>query len=426
MRTIFLIMGLAFVVRLAAVLWLSDTVPFSDYLYYHMAGEKIASNWGFLFDSSQVEVYGKFGWWPPLYPVFIGALYSLFSVEHRIVVFVQILLGTLACGLVYRLGKRLGGENAGRIAGGLVAIHPTYVFATNLLASENLFVVWLLLGLLCVTLPPSRRTFAGAGILFGLAALTRASGLVLPAVAGFWLLARAKWRRPGWIACAWMLGACSATIAPWTLRNTLVVGSPAIVCYGGGLNFYFGHNAEGIGYRDLSLTPMADLTTQAAIDRTGYRLAWAYIGTDPAGFVSRGVRKVVALFGSPRWAPHDNSAISLPEGWTTNPDVALVAEAMRAKQRAKNRWLDGFFTWIAAAIGKLVLCGGIVAAVRWKKLGTDAQLLVYLCLGWIGAHVFFWAQPRFRYPIEIFLILLTALAMAQLWTERTRSAMGRK
>jgi len=51
---------------------------------------------------------------------------------------------------------------------------------------------------------------------------------------------------------------------------------------------------------------------------------------------------------------------------------------------------------------------------------------VYLCLGWIGAHVFFWAQPRFRYPIEIFLILLTALAMAQLWTERTRSAMGRK
>ncbi len=230
-------MGLAFVLRLAAVLWLSDTVPYSDYQYYHMAGEKIASDWGFLFDSSQVETYGKFGWWPPLYPVFIGALYDLFSVEHRIVVFVQILLGTLACGLVYRLGKRLGGENAGRIAGGLAAIHPTYVFSTNLLASENLFVVWLLLGLSCVMLPPSRRTLAGAGFLFGLAALTRATGLVLPAVAGLWLLARARWRRPGWIACAWMLGTCSATITPWTLRNALVVGSPAIVCYGGGLNF---------------------------------------------------------------------------------------------------------------------------------------------------------------------------------------------
>ncbi len=420
-------MGLAFVLRLGVVLWLGDTVPYSDYLYYHLAGEKIASDWGFLFDSSQVETYGKFGWWPPLYPVFVGALYDLFAVDHRIVVFTQVLLGTLACGLAYRLARRLGGENAGRIAAVLVAVHPTYVFATNLLASENLFVIWLLLGLLWVTrTAPRQRTLAGAGVLFGLAALTRATGLVLPAVAGLWLLARAGWRRPGWIACASLLGACSATIAPWTLRNALVVGSPAIVCYGGGLNFYFGHNAEGIGYRDLSLTPMADLTTQAAIDRTGYRLGLAYIGAEPAGFLTRGARKVVALFGSPRWAPHDNSAILLPEGWNTDPAVASIAEALRAKQRAKNRWLDGFFTWIATALGMLVLGGGIVAAARWRKIGAEAQLLVYISLGWIGAHVLFWAQPRFRYPVEIFLILLTALAMAQYWPERTHSAVGRK
>jgi len=32
-----------------------------------------------------------------------------------------------------------------------VAVDPTYVFATNLLASENLFVLWLVLGLLLVT-----------------------------------------------------------------------------------------------------------------------------------------------------------------------------------------------------------------------------------------------------------------------------------
>jgi len=62
--------------RLATVLWLSDTVPYSDYAYYDMAGAKIASDWSFFFDASQVEYYGRFGWWPPLYPFFVGGLYS--------------------------------------------------------------------------------------------------------------------------------------------------------------------------------------------------------------------------------------------------------------------------------------------------------------------------------------------------------------
>ena len=93
-----------------------------------------------------------------MYPFSIGALYALFGVNHRIVVFFQVLLGTLVCALVYRLGCRLGGERTGRIAALLTALSPSYVFATNLLASENLFVLWLVLGLLLVT----RRSRVGA------------------------------------------------------------------------------------------------------------------------------------------------------------------------------------------------------------------------------------------------------------------------
>jgi len=81
---------------------------------------------------------------------------------------------------------------------------------------------------------------------------------------------RRAWRAPA----AWLVAACALTIAPWTLRNALVAGSPALVCFGGGLNFYYGHNPQGTGYRPIEQTPMARLRTQADIDREGYRLVW--------------------------------------------------------------------------------------------------------------------------------------------------------
>ena len=248
---------------------------------------------------------------------------------------------------------------------------------------------------------------------------------MVPVVAGLWLRSRTPSRRAWMTAAAVLLGACGAIIAPWTLRNALVVGEPAIVCFGGGLNFYFGHNAESIGYRDLSLTPMAKLTTQSDIDRTGYRLGLAHLAAEPLGFVTRGAHKVVSLCGVARYAQHDNSAIMLPEGWRTDPEAARSAEALRARQRAKNRLLDGPFTWLAAAHGWFLLAGVLAATLRWREFGNEARLLVYLCLGWIGAHVLFWAQPRFRYPMEIFLILLAALAVSRMWTARQRTATGR-
>ena len=404
---------LAFGLRLAAVLWLSDTVPFSDYRYYHMAGEKIAEDWRFFFDASQVEHYGRFGWWPPLYPFTIGAVYSVFGVDPRLVAYAQVLLGAVMCGLVYRLARRAAGHKTGLLAATLVAVNPTYVFATNLLASENLFVLWLVLGLLWATrIPATRRTLIVAGVFFGLGALTRAIGLLVPFVVAAWWLVRAESRQIWLHHAATLLVACFVIIAPWTLRNALVVGSPAIVCFGGGLNFYFGHNDAGIGYRDLASTPMARLTTQASIDRTGYELGARYIAAHPLGFVTRAGHKIAALFESPGYATHSNSAIMLPDGWRTDAAKRQIAEAMRARQRNKNRLLDGLFTHLAAVHSYAILATALGGALLLRRrLTPELGLMIWLSLAWVGAHVLFWAQPRFRYPMELFLTLLAAYTL---------------
>src|SRR5678815_1135897 len=100
-RSLVAVLLLAVVLRLATVLWLSDTVPYSDGRYYHLAAQKMAADWKFPFDKSQVEYYGKLGWWPPLYPAFLSVVYRVAGVSHRAAVLIQVLLGTLVVALVY-------------------------------------------------------------------------------------------------------------------------------------------------------------------------------------------------------------------------------------------------------------------------------------------------------------------------------------
>jgi hypothetical protein len=238
--------------------------------------------------------------------------------------------------------------------------------------------------------------------------------VLVPVVSALWLRARAHDRRSWLVTSAWLLGGSALVIAPWTLRNAVVAGSPAIVCFGGGLNFYFGHNDVGIGYRDWKQTPMGELQTQRDIDRVGYELGLQYIASHPSRLVTGSIQKIGALFGPPGYAPHDNSAILLPDGWRTDPELGRIAEEMRARQRAKNRWLDGFFTAVATVHSYALLAGALAACLFfWRQLPADLRLGAHLSLYWIASHVVFWGQPRFRYPMEIPLALLAAYALVR-------------
>lgn len=413
-QPIFVILIVATVLRLATVLWLSDTVPYSDYAQYDSAASRIAEDWGFFFDKEKVFQYGKYGWWPPLYPFSIASIYSVVGANTRVIVFLQVLLGTLVCWLMYRLGKQAHNERTGLIAAGFTAVNPTYIFATNLIASENLFVLWLTLGLLLAVRPwKSARQYALAGLIFAFGALTRAIGLMVPVIAALWTHHRVPTRRTYLMSMAWLLGVCAVTILPWTIRNAVVVGSPAVVCFGGGVNFYFAHNDVSIGFRDIDDTPLAGIPDQVTLDKEGYRLGWRYIGQKPLEVVGRSFRKTASLLGSAGWSPHANTAIMLPDGWQTDPILQRKAQEMRTSQRNKNRYLDGVFTHLGTLHFWVIFLGALVAStLLWRQLPASMRLLVYLSLYWFLSHtILFWSKARFRYPMEIFLMLLAAFAL---------------
>ena len=223
-------------------------------------------------------------------------------------------------------------------------------------------------------------------------------GLCLPFVVAGW------GRRRG---AAVVLAGALLAIAPWTLRNLAVTGSPVLVCFGGGLNFYFGHNEVAIGYRDLATTPLAGLGNAAAIDARGWQLGLESLRHNPFGFVTRGVRKVGTLFAPPRDVLHANTAVA---GATSNADDGETAETARqARWRTRERMLHGPLTAMAAIhVYALAAAALAVLVLRRGRLPAEIRLAAWVAAAWIAVHIVFWAQPRFRAPLDVPLALIAA------------------
>ena len=444
-RITLLVVAVALATRLAAVLWLHDTVPYSDFVLYHGAGIEIARDPGFLFSRPAAVRFPQIDLWPPGYPLFLAGVYTLAGPSYRAAIFVQVLLGALVCWLVTRCTAEALGRRAALVAGLLLALDPHLVFLTNQLASENLYVLWLALALLLLprlvaargrgdaatsrhtaTEPDSatdRRDSIAAGVVLGLGALTRAIGLVVLLVALVWLRSRARGWRPWLTPALWLLLGAGLVLLPWTVRNAAVRGRPALVCFGGGLNFYFGNNPDHLGHQDLAGTPLEGLRDPVAIDTQGYRLGLQTIATDPLGFLRRGAKKIASLYGFPDYALHVNSGILVPDT-RGHPELEAVAQAKLGRQRARDRLLDGPFLLLARGFHLVLLAlGALGLGFCWKER-HERPSLVTLCSGlvlaWTAVHVLFWAQPRFRHPLEIPLAILAAYALERGLGRRAR------
>lgn len=180
--------------------------------------------------------------YPPLYPYFIGFCYALFG-SLSAVKACQAVAGCLLIPAVGRLGSRVFGPTAGIVAAGLAAFYPDLVWFSLHFWSETLFLVllyWALERLLAADASGSRAAAGLAGLLWGLAILTRETALYFTPVVALWLV----WRRPreGALpkAAAFLL-ATTLTVAPWTYRNRVVYGAFVPVSTAGALNLWQGN-----------------------------------------------------------------------------------------------------------------------------------------------------------------------------------------
>ena len=76
----------------------------------------------------------------PLYPFFLAGLYALFGPDTQGVLIAQALLGAASVVVIFALGRQLGGESVGLVAGLLAAVYQVFFFFEALLLKGTLAV----------------------------------------------------------------------------------------------------------------------------------------------------------------------------------------------------------------------------------------------------------------------------------------------
>ncbi len=154
--------------------------------------------------------------------------------------FLSIVLGTIAVALAYALARSVapGWPRAAPLAAAVVAFTPQFLFITASTNNDNLVTALGTVGLyLCVRVASLERTpgwrwWVGLGLVAGLAALSKLSGLLLLPLGGVTILLVAYRQRSWRVAwrAALLVGAVFVLVAGWWYwRNWRLFGDPLLL-----------------------------------------------------------------------------------------------------------------------------------------------------------------------------------------------------
>lgn len=209
----------ALLVRVGYVLYTPHYVARIDAASYDLLARGLAQGHGWVLGASAYR--------PPGYPFFLAAIYKLVGVPHgswtdpRLV---QALVSTLTVALIGVLALRVAGRAAMLLSMAIAAVYTPLVLVGVSLMTESLFVPLVLAATICAlesrTATRRGRWIVAAGLLTGLAALTRGNGIAVGlALAVVVWTGRPRMSRRAIAAPAVLLAVMAITIVPWTIRN---------------------------------------------------------------------------------------------------------------------------------------------------------------------------------------------------------------
>jgi 4-amino-4-deoxy-L-arabinose transferase-like glycosyltransferase len=294
----------------------------------------------------------------------------------------------------------LFGGTVALIALTLAAVYPVLVELSAVLVAENLMTA-LILAATLAALRARRsahpmRWIAGAGVLTGLATLTHVNSFLIVAPLAF-----AAWRvRRGWLAPALTVAAALLTLTPWIVRNAVVMHSFIPVTDESGITLVGTYNGAS-----------------AANSSVPYK--WRIYYGIP------GERRLI------RESPHltepelssrlESQALHYVGDHPLSPLVVLYHNSLRLLE------LEGTFAWRASAyaqqiprgiadagvagfwiLGALAVAGAFTRRIR----AAPGWLWAIPLLLWLSVALVNVETPRFREPVDTFLILPAACAIA--------------
>src|SRR5688572_20376287 len=201
----------------------------------------------------------------PLYPYFLGVLYSVFGRDLLVVRIVQAVIGSASCVLLGMAGARFFSQRVGLIAGLALALWAPAIFFDGLLQKSvlDMFLVCLAMYLIArLVYPPegghhhthskqvvsgfSRIDWIALGLTMGALALTRENALIFILVIVIWSAQRPLKRSLSERLVPFVIG-LAVVLTPVVIRNYAIDGGLYVTTSQFGPNFYIGNNPQADG-----------------------------------------------------------------------------------------------------------------------------------------------------------------------------------
>jgi tetratricopeptide (TPR) repeat protein len=360
----------------------------------------------------------KVFWQAPLYPYFLGIIYSIFGHDLFLVRFIQILLGSINCLLLFRITKTAFNSKVAWIAFFIASFYGPFLFFDAEILNPVLIIFFNLL--LILVLFSFSRSFKKsqlflAGIILGLSSITHGLVVVFLPFALIWivfLLLKKKFTSEEILkyALVFLVGFL-LIISITTVRNLLVGNDFVWISSNSGINFFIGNNPDydhttairpGIEWEELIQRPLQHGLVKPS-ERSNYYWgkSFSYITHQPFSYAELLFKKFLLLM--------DGFEIK------RNQDMYLFRNYSFVLRILLWKWLIYF------PLG-LVLPLGFVGMIIFVKDRSQAEtkypkslLVLYFALSQILALLFFFICDRYRIPLVPFLIIFAGFAIHRLY-----------
>lgn len=411
----------ALVLRLGVAFLLSPPDDFVALMEPGRTAANLAAGRGYTFDFYRTRPEMPLqAFLPPLHPWLI-VLALQFAEPALAYGLFQAVLGTLTVWLLYLLAKAVAGWRVAMLAGWVAALYPSHVLLVGQPHSTVLHACCLLAILVACWHVLQRPTVGMAflaGGLVGVFALGRPQIVVfVPIIVGWLWVNRVRgwslWRVSITLALATVL-----VILPWCIRNSLLFGRPVFISTNGGVTFWNGNNPFTTGsahdvyadklaayrgvVRDPSLPDVyqhpepypfppeieGQLATisELQLDRTAYRAGLDFIRQYPTEWLKLEMQKLVSFWW---FRPNLGSNPLYQDTWTSLYRIQYVPLLV------------------------LTLIGLAISAPQWRRYSLLYAVLVLYTL----VHLAFNVLTRYRWEIELLMILFAALAVSAIWDQ---------
>lgn len=395
MKRAFLLLAIAFGVRLLCGIWLGHFQHPQLWEFEEMANNLLAGR-GLIRHQMGAPYYAYV---LPVYPLFTAGVYAMTAHSRTAVLLIQCLIGAFAAIQVKAIGELVFEDSRVSTFGAwLVAFHPPLIlFATRLhsLTLDVFALLWVLWAWLLLLRAPRAREALHAGIAGGFALLSRGTALAFLAWAAAvtaWALRHQALRRIQVLAVAALVS--GAVVLPWLIRNAIVLHRFPVLITTTGQSLWQGNNpnSSGSGYLPdgrsaLDTLPQHMLNQLKDLDELGQdrmfrQEAMRFIREHPGQTFGLYLKKL-RLF------------------WWAGPQTGL-------KYPRHYRVLYGIYYAVVAALA-------IIGLWRWRLVfrRPPGLLLVGFAVSISLLQSVYYVEGRHRWGIEPVLLLLAAAGLLE-------------